>query len=63
MIHPIDGAQDEYTALYNSAKNGHYGCVQLIIQSRANVNKGDRVITLNVHTVYHHDHTHDISNS
>ena len=61
MIYLIDGTQDGDTALYHAVRYGHYECVRLLIQSGAVVDIQNIVSTLYVHTVYHHDHTHDIS--
>ena len=61
MIYPIDDTQDGWTALHYAVNGGHYDCAQLLIQSEADVNIKNNVSTLYVHTVYHHDHTHDIS--
>ena len=62
MIYLIDDTQGGYTALQCAVINGHYDCAQLLIQSGADVNIQNNVSTLYlyVHTVYHHDHTHDI---
>ena len=61
MIYLIDDTQGGDTALHWAVINGHYDCAQLLIQSGADVDIQDYVSTLYVHTVYHHDHTHDIS--
>ena len=61
MIYLIDDTQDGDTALHYAGSNGHYDCVQLLIQAGAVVDIQGFVSTLYVHTVYHHDHTHDIS--
>ena len=61
MIYLIDDTQYGDTALHWAVRFGHYDCAQLLIQSGADVDIKDNVITLYVHTVYHHDHTHDIS--
>ena len=62
MIYLIDDTQDlGYTALHCAASKGHYDCAQLLIQSGADVDIQHRVSALYVHTVYHHDHIHDIS--
>jgi ankyrin repeat protein len=60
-IYLIDDTQDGYTALHYAVSKGHYDCAQLLIQAGAVVDNQDNVSTLDVHTVYHHDHTHDIS--
>ena len=59
MIYLIDDKQGGGTALYCAVGNGHYDCVQLLIQSGADVDIQNKVSTLYVHTVYHHDHTYD----
>ena len=62
MIYLIDDTQYEgTTALHYAVSNGHYDCAQLLIQSGADVDIQTIVSTLYVHTVYHHDHIHDIS--
>ena len=61
MIYPIDDTQDGHTALHYAVMNGRYDCAQLLIQAGALVDIKGYVSTLYVHTVYHHDHTHDIS--
>ena len=61
MIYLIDDAQAGCTALRYAASNGCYDCAQLLIQSGAIVDIQTNVSTLYVHTVYHHDHNHDIS--
>ena len=61
IIYLIDDTQDGYTALHYAVINGHYDCAQLLIQSGADVDIQDNVSTLYVHTVYQHDHTHDIT--
>ena len=61
MIYLIDDTQDGGTALHYAVRYGRNDCAQLLIQSGADVDIKDRVITLYVPTVYHHDHTHDIS--
>ena len=61
IIYFIDDTQDGFTALHQAVRNGHYDSVQLLIQAGAVVDSKDNVSTLYVHTVYHHDHTHDIS--
>ena len=61
IIYLFDDTQYGYTALHWAVSNGHYDCAQLLVQSRAVVDIKDRVCTLYVHTVYHHDHTLDIS--
>ena len=62
MIHLIDDTQcSGWTALHWAVIKGHFDCAQLLIQSGAVVDIKNNVSTLYVHTVYHHDHTHDIS--
>ena len=63
MIYLIDDTQGGYTALHEAVRYGHLDCAQLLIQSGAVVDIKSYVSTLYVHTVYHHDHTHDISYS
>ena len=62
MIYSIDYTQIfGRTALHCAAMKGHNDCVQLLIQSGAVVDIMGSVSTLYDHTVYHHNHTHDIS--
>ena len=61
MIYLIDDIQWGDTALHCAVRKGHYDCAQLLIQSGAVVDIQNNVSTLYVHTVYHHDHTHHIS--
>ena len=61
MIYLIHDTQDGSTALHYAVSSVYCDCVQLLIQSGADVDIQDNVSTLYVHTVYHHDHTHDIS--
>ena len=61
MIYLIDDTQVGCTALHYAVIYGHYDCFQLLIQSGADVNIQSNVNTLYVHTVYQHDHTHNIS--
>ena len=64
MIYLIDGTQDGRTALHYAVMNGRYSrydCAQLLIQAGAVVDIQNNVSTLYDHTVYHHDHTYDIS--
>ena len=61
MIYVIDDSQAVYTALHWAVSKGHNDCAQLLIQTGADVDIQDNVSTLYVHTVYHNDHTHDIS--
>ena len=61
MIYLIDDTQDGGTALYYAVSSGHYDCAQLLIQVGADVDIQSNVSTLYIHTVYHHDNTHDIS--
>ena len=61
MIYLIDDTQYGHTALHWAVINGRCYCAQLLIQAGAVVDIQDNVSTLYVHTVYYHDHTHDIS--
>ena len=61
MIYLIDNTQGGCTALHYSVRNCHYDCAQLLIQAGAVVDIKDNVSIQYVHTVYHHDRTHDIS--
>ena len=61
IIYFIDDTQDGRTALHYAVINGQSYCTQYLIQSGTDVDMKDNVSTLYVHTVYHHDHTHDIS--
>ena len=61
MIYLIYDTQAGGTALHHAVSNGYYDCAQFLIQSGADFVIQDNVSTLYVHTVYHHDHTHDIS--
>ena len=61
MIYLIDDTQGGHNALHYAVIYGRYNCAQLLIQAGAVVDIKDNVSTLYVHTVYHHDHTHDIS--
>jgi ankyrin repeat protein len=61
MIRLIDDTQNGRTALHWAVSIGHCDCAQLLIQSGVDVDIQDKVSTLYVHTVYHHDHTPDIS--
>ena len=61
MIYLIDDTQNGCTALHGAVSSGHYDSAQLLIQSGADVVIKNNVSTLYVHTVYHCDHTHDIS--
>ena len=61
MIYLIDDTQDGWSALHYAVINDHCDCAQLLIQSGAVVDIKDNVSTLYVHSVYHHNHTHDIS--
>ena len=60
MIYLIDDTQVGCTALHYAVMNGRYDCAQLLIQSGADVDIKSNVSTLYDHTVYHHDHIHDI---
>ena len=42
-----------------AVSNGHCDCAQLLIQAGAVVDIQSNVITLDYHTIYFHDHTHD----
>ena len=60
--HTLDDTQNlDSTALHWAVKFVRYDCVQLLIQAGAVVDIQNNVSTLYVHTVYHHNHTHDIS--
>ena len=61
MIYLIDDKQGGDTALHWAVTYGHCDFAQLLIQAGAVVDIKDNVSTLYVHTVFHHDHTHDIS--
>ena len=61
MIYLIDDTQGGNTALHYAVSSGYCDCAQLLIQAGADVDIQTIVITLYVHTVYHHDHTHNIS--
>ena len=61
MIFFIGVAQYGDTSLHWAVRYGHYDCAQLLIQAGAVVYIKGYVSTLYVHTLYHHDHTHDIS--
>ena len=61
MIYLIDDTQFVYSALLRAVRNGHYDCAELLIQAGADVHIKTNVSTLYIHTLYHHDHTHDIS--
>ena len=61
MIYLIDDTQTECTALHGAVIYGQYDCAQLLIQAGAVVDIQNNVSTLYDHTVYHHDHTYDIS--
>ena len=61
MIYLIDDIQHGDTALHLAVIYGNYDCAQLLIQSGAVVDIQNNVSTLYVHTVYHHNQTHDIS--
>ena len=61
MIYLIHDTQDGRTALHRAVIYGHYDCAQLLIQTGADVDIKDKVSILNIHTVYHHDHSHDTS--
>ena len=60
IIYLFDDTQAGNTALNWAVSNGHYDCAQLLIQSGAAIDIQSNVSTLYVHTVYHHDHSHDI---
>ena len=61
IIYLIDNTQGGYTALHWAVRDGRCDCVQLLIQAGVVVDIKTYVSTLYDHTVYHHDHTHDIS--
>ena len=61
MIYLIDDTQNGDTALNWAVIYGRYNFAELLIQAGADVDIKSNVSTLYVHTVYHHDHTHDIS--
>ena len=61
MIYSNNDTQVGRTALHWAVIKGHCGCVQLLIQAGADVDIKDIVSTLDVHTVYHHDHSHNTS--
>ena len=61
MIYLINDTQSGRTALNYAVSKGHYDCAQLFIQAGGDVDIQDIVSTLYFHTIYHHDHTHDIS--
>ena len=61
MIYLIDDTKVGWTALHFTVIYGRYDCAQLLIQAGADVDIQSNVSTLYVDTVYHHDHTHDIS--
>ena len=61
IIYLIDDTQYGDTALPWAVRNGRYDCAQLLIQAGVDVDIKNNVSTLYVHTVYHHDNTHDIS--
>ena len=61
MIYPIDDTQAGYSALHWAVKNGYYDCALLLIHANACIEIKGYVSTLDVHTLYYHDHTHDIS--
>ena len=61
MIYLIDDTQNGDTALHLAVENCRYDCSLLLIQAGADVDIQSNVSTLYVHTVYHHDHTHDMS--
>jgi len=61
MIYPIDETQGGWTALHYAVSSCNYDCTHFLIQAGAVVDIQDIVSTLDVHTLYHHDHTPDIS--
>ena len=61
MIYPIDDLKNGSTALHWTVSNGRCDCAMLLLQAGAVIDIKNNVSTLYVHTVYHHDHTHDIS--
>ena len=63
MIYLIDDTQIGRTALHLAIRYGRYDCAQFLIQAGVDIDIETYVSTLYVHTVYHHDNTHDISYS
>ena len=61
IIYHIGDTQDGWTTLHWAVIMSHYDFAQLLIQAGADVDIKGYVSTLYVHTVYHHDYTHDIS--
>ena len=61
MIYLIGDTKDGDTALLSAVRFGYRDCAQLLIQAGVVVDIQNNVSTLYVHTVYHHDYTHDIS--
>ena len=61
MIYLIDDTQSGWTALHHAVDKGHLDCAQLLVQAGAVIDIQNNVSTLDVHTVYHHVNTHDIS--
>jgi len=61
VINLIEDLQGGSTALHWAVSLGYYDCAQLLTQAGADVDIMSIVSTLYVHTLYHHNHTHDIS--
>ena len=61
MIYLIDDTQAGLTALHWAVRYGRYDFSRLLLQAGAVVDIQNKVSTLYDHTVYHHNHTHDIS--
>ena len=61
MIYLIDDTQRGLTALHQAVDNGLSDCSQLLVQAGAVIDIQDSVTALDVHTVYCHVNTHDIS--
>jgi ankyrin repeat protein len=61
MVYIIDDTQSGCTALHYAVAWGHLDCIQLLVQAGALIDILNDVRTLDVHTVYRHVITHDIS--
>ena len=61
MIYLIDDTQYGWTALHRAINKGHLDCAKLLVQAGAVINIQTNVRALDVHTVYRHVNTHDIS--